>query len=377
MDEPEHRMSMARLVTVEVVLVAVFPASASLVASRSSLPVPSSFGAWWRADLVGVVAPVLWLGGFALSVWLLTTMLAYAWAARRGHSGLRRLVGAFTAPAVRRAIDAALVVSIGTVALVSAPRAFAVAGPVAVPTTTSSPAAPVVRSGSATTADAGAPTAPFTPTATAPPASDGTGAPSGPAAPVVRAGGPRPSGETAPPSLRTSPDLRQPAPTAGPTAAPWSTITPPATTPLAPGPPDERGSQAPPTVRAGAPTTTATRPTAPKRNPSGPRAASDATSETASTPTTAPARKAIPVPIPVPVAPPPSTIATHHVVAPGESLWSIAAQHLREGTPDPGPTDTDVARYWAVVVATNRTALRSGNASLVFPGEVLQLPPTR
>ena len=35
----------------------------------------------------------------------------------------------------------------------------------------------------------------------------------------------------------------------------------------------------------------------------------------------------------------------------------------------------DVAPYWLRVVELNRHRLRSGNANLVYPGEVVELPP--
>ena len=35
----------------------------------------------------------------------------------------------------------------------------------------------------------------------------------------------------------------------------------------------------------------------------------------------------------------------------------------------------DVAAYWLRVVELNRHRLRSGNPNLVYPGEVVELPP--
>jgi hypothetical protein len=66
---------------------------------------------------------------------------------------------------------------------------------------------------------------------------------------------------------------------------------------------------------------------------------------------------------PVPPAPPAPN--GHHVVAPDESLWTIAAAHAG---------NADVGRYWAQVVELNRTALRSGNPNLIYPGEIVELP---
>jgi nucleoid-associated protein YgaU len=64
--------------------------------------------------------------------------------------------------------------------------------------------------------------------------------------------------------------------------------------------------------------------------------------------------------------PPPPTPVEHHVVAPGESLWTIAAAHAGAA---------DVGGYWARVVELNRAALRSGNPNLIHPGEIVELPP--
>lgn len=71
-------------------------------------------------------------------------------------------------------------------------------------------------------------------------------------------------------------------------------------------------------------------------------------------------------PPPVPPAPAIDPAApTHHVVAPGESLWTIAATHAGSA---------DVGRYWARVVEVNSAALRSGNPNLIYPGEIVEVP---
>lgn len=60
---------------------------------------------------------------------------------------------------------------------------------------------------------------------------------------------------------------------------------------------------------------------------------------------------------------------TIHVVEPGEHLWAIAAATV-------GHTGTgEIGRYWRSLVAHNRDRLRSGDPDLVFPGEVIELPP--
>jgi hypothetical protein len=66
--------------------------------------------------------------------------------------------------------------------------------------------------------------------------------------------------------------------------------------------------------------------------------------------------------------------AAVHVVKPGDNLWQIArAEVIRTGDTD-RPGDAQIARYWRRVVAANRTTLRSGDPSLIFPGEVVALP---
>jgi resuscitation-promoting factor RpfA len=58
------------------------------------------------------------------------------------------------------------------------------------------------------------------------------------------------------------------------------------------------------------------------------------------------------------------------VVAPGDHLWKISARHL-EGM----SAEMEVAPYWRTVVEVNTPTLRSGDPDLIFPGEVIELPP--
>jgi hypothetical protein len=101
-------------------------------------------------------------------------------------------------------------------------------------------------------------------------------------------------------------------------------------------------------------------------------------------PTTAPLLPPIAQPPVVPVMPTapaaspiaPATGATH-TVARGEHLWSIAAAQVATaiGRPPAELAPADVASYWLRVVEINRPRLRSGNPNLVYPGEVVDLPP--
>jgi hypothetical protein len=71
-------------------------------------------------------------------------------------------------------------------------------------------------------------------------------------------------------------------------------------------------------------------------------------------------------PAPPPPAPAAPVPAGQHVVAPGESMWTIAADHAGA---------TAAAQYWAHVVDVNRARVRSGDPDLIYPGEIVELPP--
>lgn len=62
------------------------------------------------------------------------------------------------------------------------------------------------------------------------------------------------------------------------------------------------------------------------------------------------------------------------VVRRGDHLWSLSERHLAQvlGRSDLG--EHEIARYWVRVIETNRDAIRSGNADLIYPGEVIELP---
>jgi hypothetical protein len=63
-----------------------------------------------------------------------------------------------------------------------------------------------------------------------------------------------------------------------------------------------------------------------------------------------------------------------HIVVPGDNLWLIARAEMSRASGTDQPTDAQIAPYWRRVIAANRTTLRSGNPSLIFPGEVVALP---
>jgi len=107
------------------------------------------------------------------------------------------------------------------------------------------------------------------------------------------------------------------------------------------------------------------------------------TATTSPPPTTVPlvpptAPPPAPVMPPAPATPPPAPAAdATHTVTGGEHLWSIAAARVAgatgKQTVDLSPAD--IAPYWLRVAELNRHRLRSGNPNLVYPGEVVELPP--
>src|SRR5258705_11038894 len=114
------------------------------------------------------------------------------------------------------------------------------------------------------------------------------------------------------------------------------------------------------------------------------RIAATTTSTTTSTTTTMPPAPptSVPPPGPVPPArvarPRPRRIAATpehaHVVRRGDNLWSISRAEIVRTTGDAHPSDAVIATYWQRVIALNRATLRSGNPSVIFPGEIVALP---
>ncbi|MFZ4515651.1 MAG: LysM peptidoglycan-binding domain-containing protein [Acidimicrobiia bacterium] len=67
--------------------------------------------------------------------------------------------------------------------------------------------------------------------------------------------------------------------------------------------------------------------------------------------------------------------ATYVVVA-GDNFWVIAARQVAAARHVAAQTLTaaDIAPYWVQLVEANRSVLRSGNPSLIYPGETFTLP---
>ena len=64
---------------------------------------------------------------------------------------------------------------------------------------------------------------------------------------------------------------------------------------------------------------------------------------------------------------------TTHTVDGGDNLWVIADQHLRAAGFE--PTNAVITSYWRRVIEANRPTLRSGDPNLIYPGEIINLPP--
>jgi nucleoid-associated protein YgaU len=98
----------------------------------------------------------------------------------------------------------------------------------------------------------------------------------------------------------------------------------------------------------------------------------DTTTTTAVPPTTAPPTTTTTAPPPPVVRPVPTPAGPDEVVvAPGDSFWSLAEEAVAEGAAV-GPVDG----YWRRLVALNAPRLVDpGNPDLLYPGQVLLLPP--
>ena len=72
---------------------------------------------------------------------------------------------------------------------------------------------------------------------------------------------------------------------------------------------------------------------------------------------------------------PPSVVVETVIVELGDHLWKISEEHLA-GVLGRSAEDAEIDPYWRTVIEANRNGLRSGDPDLIYPGEVVKLPPT-
>ena len=58
----------------------------------------------------------------------------------------------------------------------------------------------------------------------------------------------------------------------------------------------------------------------------------------------------------------------------GDHLWSLSERHLARVLGRDDLSEQEIAPYWVTVIETNRSAIRSGNPDLIYPGETILLP---
>jgi hypothetical protein len=95
---------------------------------------------------------------------------------------------------------------------------------------------------------------------------------------------------------------------------------------------------------------------------------------TAPTPASAPVPAATPAPEPAPNAIQAMSDPDAWVVQPGESFWSIAAEHLADVNGRP-VSEREIGSYWRQVIEVNRSRLVNPNdVDLLFTGQTIELP---
>jgi hypothetical protein len=180
--------------------------------------------------------------------------------------------------------------------------------------------------------------------------------------------------------------------TSGPQSTSPPTTSPPANAPTTNAPPraggttpPQAGGTTPPRTPAAPPTTSSATTTTiyiprpaglPTTTTTGPR--STTTTPTPPSTTGPPSSGGqAPAPAPQPTPPGEGQPARSHRVVEGDNLWTIARDHIAAMTNRSSSqlSDHEIATYWLRVIAVNRSSLRSGNPDLIFPGELIMLPP--
>lgn len=62
------------------------------------------------------------------------------------------------------------------------------------------------------------------------------------------------------------------------------------------------------------------------------------------------------------------------VVEEGDHLWKISERRLSD-VYQREATNAEIGPYWREIIDENQPTLRSGNPDLIYPGEVVALPP--
>jgi nucleoid-associated protein YgaU len=271
-------------------------------------------GSWLQAAAPeDVIAAVARLVALAAAWWLLASTSLYVLARLTRVPAAIRAAGWVTLPALRRVADQALALTLAT-SLVSGGANAALLGPAALGPRR---AGPVVAFHDPVRQRGEA----------APTGQRGEGSPTGQrgeAAPTGQRGEAAPSGHQPEPAGSGAPGYVPRL--AGQAAPPSTTVPPPTYTPRPAGPPEAHR---------------------PGTGPGQPG------------PQTPPSRPDV------------------HRVRPGDNLWVIARDRLAQATGRDDGTlpEREVARYWLEVVEANRAELRSGDPDLIFPGELIRLPP--
>jgi len=63
-----------------------------------------------------------------------------------------------------------------------------------------------------------------------------------------------------------------------------------------------------------------------------------------------------------------------YTVVKDDNLWTIAAAHLGQSSPDRHIDANEIATYWRKVIELNAPNLTSGDPNLIYPGEEIVLP---
>lgn len=70
---------------------------------------------------------------------------------------------------------------------------------------------------------------------------------------------------------------------------------------------------------------------------------------------------------------PVAAVAGSYTVVSGDNFWNIAKAQVQQ-TLGRAPSNSEVANYWVKLIDANKGNIRSGDADLIFPGEVFTIP---